>query len=255
MTNVIACCKWVVDEADIQIADDLAVDTSRAQGKISDFDKSAIEAAVQVAEATGATPLALTYGTDSVKSSFKDVLSRGPEKLYWVASEAAAEADGRATASVLSAAVRKIGDVSLVVCAEGSNDVYARQVGPRIGAVLDVPVVTSVVEMSVEGDVLRAQRKLDDAMQTVEVKLPAVACVLAEGFEPRVPGLRAIMGAGKKPNEQLDVAALGANEEPAARRAQLRGYVMERKNLIVAEDDLAKAAEELAGILRTEGVL
>ncbi len=49
----VACYKWVLDEADIRVLDDLSVDMSRAKGKISDFDRSAIEAAMRVVEAAG----------------------------------------------------------------------------------------------------------------------------------------------------------------------------------------------------------
>ena len=254
MSNIAVCYKWVADESDIRIGDDLSVDVSSARHKISDFDRSAIEAAMVVAEGTNSSVVTLTYGTADVKSSLKDALSRGPEKGYWIASDTAGEADGRRTAKALAAGVKAIGDVSLIFCAEGSSDVYARQVGPRIGALLDWPVVTSVASCSLEGTTLTAQRKLEDVVQTVQVELPAVVCVLAEGFEPRVPGLKAIMSAGKKPNEQLDAGSLDV-EESLAQSAGLKGFAMSRKNLMIIEEDMSVAVEELAKALQSEGVL
>ena len=254
MSNIAVCYKWVADESDIRIGDDLSVDVSNARHKISDFDRSAIEAAMTVAQDTDNTVVTLTYGTADVKSSLKDALSRGPEKSYWIASDTAGEADGRRTSKALAAGVKAIGDVSLVFCAEGSSDVYARQVGPRIGADLDWPVITSVESCSLEGTTLTARRKLEDVMQTVQVETPAVVCVLAEGFEPRVPGLKAIMSAGKKPNTQLDAESLDT-EEALAQSDELKGFAMSRKNLIIIEEDMAVAAEELAKALRAEGVL
>lgn len=75
MSTVVACYKWVVDEADIRIGDDLTVDVSRARKKISEFDRSAIEAAMHAAEEMNAQAVTLTYGSEDVKTSLKDCLS------------------------------------------------------------------------------------------------------------------------------------------------------------------------------------
>ncbi len=42
-----------------------------------------------IVEKQGGAVDALTYGTAAVKQSLKDVLSRGPEKSYWVADASA----------------------------------------------------------------------------------------------------------------------------------------------------------------------
>lgn len=255
MSKIVACYKWVADEADIRIGDDLSVDTGHARGKISDFDRSAIEAAMRVAGVTDAKAITLSYGTTEVAKSLKDALSRGPEEGFWIGDDAAAESDGRAVAKALAAGVTAIGDVSLAICAEGASDTYARQVGPRMGACLDWPVVTSVVAMEVAGNTVTVTRKLENVTQTVQVDMPAVICVLPEGFEPKIPGLKAIMGAGKKPQTELNVADLGIDPAPLLRRTAFKGFVMSRKNLIIAEDDMAVAAKELADAMRKEGVL
>ena len=255
MSVIVACYKWVPDEEEIRIGNDLSVDLSRAHWKIGSFDRSAIEAAMQAAESSGGTPVTLTYGGEGAQKSLKDALSRGPEHGYWVCSERQADADGRATAKVLAAAVRKIGDAGLVFCAEGASDTYARQVGPRMAVELGWPVVTSVLRFEVDGSSVTAVRKLDDALQTVRMQLPAVLCVLPEGFEPRVPGLKAIMAANKKPKDRIEAAELGVDEAPATTRTDLKGFAMSRKNLVIAEDDPRVAAKELVMALRKEGVL
>src|SRR5690606_6347101 len=48
MSKIVACYKWVLDESDIRINSDLSVDFSKAKGKISDYDRNAIEAAVKL---------------------------------------------------------------------------------------------------------------------------------------------------------------------------------------------------------------
>ena len=255
MSNIIACYKWVADEADIKINPDLSVDLQKAKGKISDYDKNAIEAAVQAAEILGAKAVGLTFGNAGVKQSLKDALSRGLEEGYWVSSDSADTADGSMTAKVLAAALEKIEDVALIICAEGASDTYARQTAPRVGALLDLPVVTSVNSVAFEGKDLIAVRKLEDCMETVKVELPAVIAVLPEINHPPIPGLKAVMAAGKKKTAEFKAAELGLDLRPKNQVTEVRAYIMNRKNILFNEGDAAEKVKQLAAALRKEGVV
>lgn len=255
MSKIIACYKWVLDEADIKINPDLSVDTKKAQGKISDYDKNAIEAAVQVARVMGGKAVSLTFGNAKAKQSLKDALSRGPEEGYWINAEEADTADGSVTAKALAAAIKKIGDYSLIICAEGASDTYARQTAPRIGALLDLPVVTSVSHIQIHENTLIAVRKLDDSLETVKVELPAVVAVLPEINDPPIPGLKAVMAAGKKPVTEFKSSDLGIDFTPKTNVTAVKGYVMNRKNIILREGEAADKVKELVAALRKEGVL
>ncbi|TGE37018.1 electron transfer flavoprotein beta subunit/FixA family protein [Desulfosporosinus fructosivorans] len=255
MSNIIACYKWVLDEADIKINPDQSIDTNKAKGKISDYDKNAIEAVVQAAKTLGGKAVGLTFGNAKTKQSLKDALSRGLEEGYWINSEQAVTADGAVTAKVLAAAIKKIGDVSLVVCAEGASDTYARQTAPRVGAALDLPVVSSVCKMEIKGNTLIAQRKLYDCLETVKVELPAVVSVLPETCVPTIPGLKAVMAAGKKPITEYKGEDLGVDFTTKTKVTEVKGYVMNRKNIILNGGQVADQVNELATFLRKEGVL
>ncbi len=255
MSNIIACYKWVADEADIKINPDLSVDTQKAKGKISDYDKNAIEAAVQAANMLGGKAVSLTFGDAKAKPSLKDALSRGPEEGYWINAEEAATADGAVTAKALAAAIKKIDDFTLVICAEGASDTYARQTAPRIGAALNLPVITSVIKMEFNGNTLTAVRKLEDSLETVKAELPAIVAVLPEANNPAIPGLKAVMAAGKKPVTEYSTADLGIDFKPKNQITAVKGYAMDRKNIIFNEGETADKVKELAAALRKEGVL
>lgn len=255
MSKIVACYKWVLDEADIRINADLSVDFSKAKGKISDYDRNAIEAAVKLAAAVGAKPVGLTFGSSKTRQSLKDALSRGLEEAFWVKAEEAENADGAVTARALAAGIKAMGDVVLVVCAEGASDTYARQTAPRIGALLDLPVVTSVLRVNIEGNTVTAVRKLDDSLETVKFELPGVISVLPEAFQPTIPGLKAVMAAGKKPVTEYDAGDLGMN--PASNRevTEVKAYAQERRNIIIEGDDAAAKVAGLVANLKKEGGL
>lgn len=259
MVKTIVCYKWVRVEDDIRISQpDLNVDLSKAKGKISDYDRNAIETARQFSTIAGSEPVGLTFGSGDIKSSLKDALSRGLAQAYWVNDAAAGQADGMVTANVLAAAISKLGDYNLVICADGAADTYAHQVGPRLGALLGLPVISSVRELTVEGERLIAVRKLDNCTEKVAVSLPAVVTVLPEINPAPIPGLKAVLDAGKKPNTELKLSELELSAAQVTRPGNIKsfkGYVMARKNIIFSEGDLRAQVETLVSALKKEGVI
>ncbi|MEC4176891.1 electron transfer flavoprotein [Adlercreutzia sp. R7] len=253
--KIVACYKWVLDEADVSFDKDLNPDMSKARPKISEYDRNAIEAAVQLADEAGeGLSVGLTVGDSGAASSQKEALARGLSEAVLVDTGAEAVTDYVVLADALAAGIGNIGEVSVVVCSEGSSDQFGRQTAPRLAAVLDWPVVTAVTGMSLEGDTLRAVRKLEDVEETVEVPLPCVVAVLPEINSPEMPGMRAILDARKKPSEQVALADLAVETDPAAEVTGLKGYQTERKNIVIDEGSAEANVAALLAALRKEGV-
>ncbi len=68
---------------------------------------------------------------------------------------------------------------------------------------LQMPSLTQVIKMDVDGEALRCERQAEYGYDTVQVKFPAVISVGDAINEPRYPSLKAIMGAKKKPLDKL----------------------------------------------------
>lgn len=258
MPKCLVCYKWTLDEKDIRIKpEDLSLDTSRAKGKISDFDRNAIEEATLIVEQRGGAVHALTYGTAAVKLSLKDVLSRGPEKACWIADKSAETADAFVTANVLAGAIRKLGSYDLILCGEGSSDLFNRQTAVRLAALLGLPCVTYVDKITVDGETVKARRKLADCTEVATVKGPVVLSVLGQINKPRIPSLKQVLAAGKKPNEEIKITDLGLIPEalqPKAASKSVKGFVTKRKNVIYKESSAAANVAKLATSLATEGL-
>lgn len=218
--KIVACYKLVPEDRDISVNPDLTLDLSNATWKVGDYDLTAIEMAMRIGESQEDSGVVLlTYGNDVVTDQKlkKGVYARGPHMGYAVRDAAASQADSFAAASVLAAAINKIGDVDLVVCGEGSGDIYSQQVGPLLGALLNRPVVNAVKEVSAEGGKLVAKRDLEDAVEVVEVALPALISTTSEACKPRIPGMKDILAAGKKEQVVWDVDEV-APGRPAPRK-------------------------------------
>lgn len=255
MAKVAVCYKWVFDEADIKIQPDLSPDFSKASRKISDYDKNAIECACQAAKKLDAAAVGISCGGEATKKSFQDALARGLDEGIWVNTEGAEDLDSLVTARALAGAIKAQEAVSMVICAEGSSDQYARQVAPRVGALLDWPVITSVCSMQIDGETLAATRKMEDCMQVVKTRLPAVVAVLPEINPAPIPGLKAVMAAKKKPVTEYTVSGMAIDMNAGTEVLETKGYVTNRKNCVLSGDTKEEVVAALVGALRKEGVI
>jgi len=94
----------------------------------------------------------------------------------------------------------------LVLLGQQSDDGECYTIGAVVADYLQMPSLTQVIKMDVEGGALRCERQAEYGYDTVDVPLPAVISVGDAINEPRYPSLKAIMGAKKK---QLDKKAIG----------------------------------------------
>ena len=227
--NIVVAFKVVPDDQDIQIAGDRSLDFSKAKGIVSAYDLNAIEAAAQLAAAhPGSTVTAVTAGPASIDDSKlkKNVLARGVDDLRMVADDALADMDAAATAEVLAALLAD-GSYDIILCGDGSADDYAQQVDVQLAGRLGLPSVSAVTKIDGAEGAVVVERTLEDVVEEVRVPLPAVVAVSPDVALPRIPGMKDILAAGKKPmavtgaavvpGRTIDVVSCAAPE--AAERA------------------------------------
>ena len=227
--NIVVLFKVIPDDQDIQVAGDRSLDFSKAKGVVSAYDLNAIEAAAQLAAANpGSTVTAVTAGPASIDDSKlkKNVLARGVDDLRMVADDALADMDAAATAEVLAALLAD-GSCDIILCGDGSADDYAQQVDVQLAARLGLPSVSAVTKIDGAEGAVVVERTLEDVVEKVRVPLPAVVAVSPDVALPRIPGMKDILAAGKKPmavtgaavvpGRTIDVVSCAAPE--AAERA------------------------------------
>jgi len=245
----------VPEEQDIVVKGDRTLALDKAEWKIGQYDLNAIEAGMQLAEAVGGEVNALSVGGKIVDNSKlkKAALSRGPEQLYLVADDALNGADCYSTAATLAAAVRKIGDVDLILCGEGSGDVYAQQVGAVLGQMLGWATLNAVSKITAQGDKLLVERTLENEVEVLEVALPAVLSVTTDINKPRIPSLKEIMAAGKKP---ATTWGMGDIEADCSNKTEILSTLApveaDRKMIILegdSDDKIAELYEHLRKVL------
>ncbi len=213
--RIAVCYKNVPSSDSIQIKPDQTLDFSAASWEIGQYDMNAIEAAVQLASGVGGSEVvAVTAAGDMADNSKqkKAVLSRGPDKMIGIKDAALDTADAYAVAKVLAAQLQKQ-EADLVFFGEGSGDVYSQQTGVLTGALLGWNTLNGVKAVTVEDGQLIVTRNGEHSADRFTVRLPAVLCVTGDINKPRIPTLKDILGAGKKPLELTSPAELGVEVE------------------------------------------
>ena len=165
----------------------------------SQFDAIAAEAAMRIKDADGATKVTImSMGAATARDVIKQGLAMGGDEGVLLTDDAFNDLDSYAAAVVLSTAIKKLGDVQLVLTGRQAVDWDSGVTPTLVAGMLDAPVITFAKSVSVAGDKVTVERVLPDAFETVETTLPAVVSVSNELGEPRYPKLPQIMAAGKK---------------------------------------------------------
>lgn len=251
--RIAACYKNVPDNEKIKLAPDNSLDLSAAAPQIGQYDLNAVEAAVEIAAGQPGTEIiALTVAGDVIDNTKqrKAILSRGADRMVGVKGEFE-NADTFEIASAIAAAVEKLGDVDLLIFGEGSADMYAQQTGVAAGAILGWPNVNAVSHLELEADgSLLVRRDTESCSETIRVKLPAVVSVTSDINRPRIPSMKDILAAGKKPVEVLDAAQLGLSSQAAAELVSIRAQEQKARACQVYETASDEALNALAQEIR-----
>lgn len=249
--KIVVAVKVVADDQDIFVAGDRTLDYSKAHQVISSYDKNAIEAAAQLAAANDGTVTVISAATSKATDAKlkKDILSRGVDELIMVTDDALATADSFATAQVLKGIVEdNVSDYDLILTGDGSADFYAGQVNVQLAAVLGVPTINEVTSIAAEGDKVVVERTLEEEVEEIEVPLPAVIAVSPSIGEPRIPGMREILAAGKKPST-VDELAGGVDAKIEIEETKAP-ELAPRKQQIFEEGDIDAFAAAVAEALK-----
>jgi electron transfer flavoprotein beta subunit len=244
----IAVCIKRVPDTELRFAiapDGKSLDPAGLKFDLSDFDGYAVEVALRLVEQQPpGEVVAVGLGPDAVLETIRKALSLGVDRGVHLAA-AAVPFDGLAIAGALAAELRDKG-YDLILFGRNATDTGNGTVGPMTAALLGLPCVTAVSHLEIAGGKGTAHRELEGATETVGFPLPAVLTIDEGIARPRLPSLKGIMSAKKKPVEsrpaelgeaRLTVEKLELPPERAAGR-------------IVGEG--ADAVPELVRLLREE---
>jgi electron transfer flavoprotein beta subunit len=236
--NIVVCVKQIPDPA-MPGQLDPSTKTLKREGKLimDESDSFGVEMGLQLAEkAGGGEVTVVSMVPEAGLSGLRSALAMGAAKAILVSDEALAGSDALGTAKVLAAAIRRAGDVDLVLAATESTDGYTGTVPAQVAELLGWPSLTFAKQVDIADGKVVIQRQTEQGYDVVEASLPAVVSVTAGVVEPRYPSFKGIMAAKNKPVEVVSVADLGLE-------ASQVGWAGARQEIV----DVRQAEERKAG--------
>jgi electron transfer flavoprotein beta subunit len=143
----------------------------------------------------------------------------------------------------------------LVLLGQQSDDGECYTIGAVVADHLQMPSLTQVIKIDVEGGELRCERQAEYGYDTVSLPLPAVISVGDAINEPRYPSLKAIMGAKKKPLETKSASDVGIEadrvgyEHARAHCAEFAAPPAKSAGQIIEDEDTNDTVEKIVAWL------
>ena len=255
--KIIACIKQVPDSEAKVSASGGQISWGEAPLVINPFDEYAVEGALQQKEAGGGTVTALCIGPESAKDALKHSLAMGADNAILVSDPALSGLDTQGAARLLAAAIKKIGDVDMVIFGRQTLDDGFGVTGPQTARALGWPMLGLSGQIKVQDGTVQVERVIEEGRQSLSAKLPAVLSVVQSIGEPRYPSFMGIRKASKAEIPVWSLADLGIQAPaPVVTRTEvMTPPVRDAACEIITGESPAAIAETLVDKIMAEKVL
>jgi len=254
--NIVVLVKSAVDEAELRADPAGHPLLMGAATKMSNFDMNGVEEAVRQKEENGGTVIVVTLGGADAKKAIKEAMAMGGTRGVHILADPRGAPDSLGTAYLLAKAIKRLGEVDLVVCSEGASDTYQGQVGAMVAEYLEMPFLAYAKKVETNGGKVTCEQGFEGGVRVLQAKLPAVVSVVSEANQPRYPTLLQVMVAGKKAIEDLPLSSLKSEDYPETGMEVLDVTVQAtNRKRVLLDGSPEDASKKLVDALKQEGVL
>lgn len=231
--NILVCISRVPDTSTkVTIGDDKkSIDSKGVKYVLNPYDDFAIEEGLQLKQKnSGSEVTALTIGSEDNKDILRTALAMGADKAVLV--KTSEDFDSYFVAKNIADYAKKI-NADLVLLGKQSVDFDSLQVPSLVGEMLDIPSISVVSKLEIDGNSVKAERDIEGGKEVLESSLPIVISAQKGLNQPRYPKLPDIMKAKRKPIEEID--ALDADKKVSVVGMEIPSR--ERLNKILTDSD------------------
>ncbi|MBW2631599.1 MAG: electron transfer flavoprotein subunit beta/FixA family protein [Deltaproteobacteria bacterium] len=203
MNRIIVCVKPVPDPKHWdKVSMDPETKTLKREGIpniMNPLDKHALEAALALRESRGGEVVLLSMAPPFAKTTIREGLAMGADRAVLLSDRVFAGSDSLATAEILAAGCRWIGDFDIVLCGNLSIDGSTAQICSQLAEMLELPNVMHVIGLGESaGDNLVITQKIENGYVKLASGFPVVLSVRKELNKPRYIPFTGILAAESK---------------------------------------------------------
>lgn len=258
--NIVVCLKQILDPE--VPSKDFKLDNATGrpvQGNaklvMDSFGEYALEVAIQIKEKVpGSKITAICVGDKSGEDVLRRALALMADEAVRVWDAAWNDLDAPDVACILAQVIKQQGGADLVLVGRQAGDIERGLVGPFIAAKLGASSTTIVARVEAIDGKLKLRREAEDGFDIVESTMPAVVSITNDETNfPRLPKVKDLMMAARKPIKFLNVSNLEFDAAKLSSRIELKNLyipVLDAKCEIIEGDDGPAKAVVLTERLR-----
>lgn len=221
---------------------------------INPYDEYAVEEAIVLRDAHGGEVTVISVGNEESEKQLRTALAMGADKAVLINIEDDIEEGDQYTTSKIIAEYLKDKDADIIIAGNVAIDSGSGQVGPRVAEILNIPYITTITKLTVDGTSVSVVRDVEGDSEVIETSLPLLVTAQQGLNEPRYPSLPGIMKAKKKPLEELELDDLDLEEDDVEAKTKTIEIFLPAKKEggKVLSGELKNQVAELVSLLHSE---
>ncbi len=223
---------------------------------INPLDENALTEAIKIKNSRDDVKVtAVSMGPPSAERALKEAIALGADAGILVSGREFAGSDTIATGKALAAAVKKAGDVDLILCGERATDGETGQTAVMVANYLEIPGETYVSAVEVKDNSVVVKRTVERGFELVEIPFPVLVSVNKDINEIGMPTLKGKLKAKTVPVSVYDTNGLGISSTEVGlngsptRVVKIFSPKLSRDTILKRADGTTKPVEELLEFL------
>jgi electron transfer flavoprotein beta subunit len=253
--NIAVALRLMPNPGDELELDDSGTDIDReyVEMVVNEFDEQALEEAVLLKEATGASVTAIGLRSDGIEQALRVAYARGADRVVLVEAGEIDPYDARSAAQAFAEAFRQLGPDLVLTGVQTPTDVFG-QLAPYLASALSWPQANVVVGVHlVDGRAQVVQEYAGGRLAVLGLELPAIAGVQSASSPPRYVSMARLRQAMTEASTETLTVSVQASPPAStivsiSRPEQTAGATM----LDGAPEQIAT---QIAALLREQGAL
>jgi electron transfer flavoprotein beta subunit len=229
------------------------IDREYVDMTITDFDDQALEEAVLIKEATGATVTAVGLKADGIEEALRVAYARGADRVVVADAGDIDPYDSRSAALAFAEAFRTLAPDLVLVGVQTPYDVFG-QTAPMLAVSLGWPQANVVVGVSVEDRTARVtQEYAGGRLAVLGLALPAVVGVQSATSPPRYVSMTRLRQAMSEASAEAVAVSVDPPDVTSALVSLARPEPKAGATMI--DGDAEEMAAKIVAVLREQGAL
>ncbi|WOD64110.1 electron transfer flavoprotein subunit beta [Niallia taxi] len=205
-------------------------------------DEAALEEALLLKETYGGSITIVAVHHQDAEKHLRRALAMGADSALLIQTEGSLE-----PSSIAKIIAQNIKDLSfdLILAGDFSTNGGSGQVGPRVAAILELPIITKAERIELDKGAVFVTKESNGDLETYKGSFPVLLTIPQGLHKPRLPILANIMRAKQKPLEKRTASL----EQIDIQSHSFRFPVADRKRIIL-QGELPEQVSELAKLIK-----